>query len=109
MPELAMANARWLVEAASRFHLHAPDALVLEEHPAFQHVHELHVGIVAVPFAVRRLARSRADDVRDDPAFRRALDAEIAILEIAAQAPALELSIARMRHVEAGHGAFILG
>jgi hypothetical protein len=47
--------------------------------------------------------------VADAPCHRSRADAEIAILEIAAQAPALELSIARMRHVEAGHGAFILG
>ena len=92
MPELAMADARRLVEAAPRLHHHAPDVLVLEEHPALQHVHELHVGIVGVPFAMRRLACSRADDVRDDLALGRALDAEIAILEVAAQAPALELS-----------------
>jgi hypothetical protein len=109
MPELAMADAWRLVEAAPGFHHHAPDAFVLEEHPAFQHVHELHVGIVVVPFAVRRFAGSRAYHVRDDLALRRAPDAEIAILEVAAQAPALELSVACVRDVEAGHGAFILG
>ena len=109
MPQLAMANARRLVEAGPRLHHHAADAFVLEQHPALQHVDELHIGIVAMPFAMRRLAGSRADDVRDDFSFRRPLDAEIAILEIAAQSPALELSIARVRDVEAGHGAFILG
>src|SRR3954467_3511244 len=109
MPELAMADARRLVETAPGLHHHAPDALVLEQHPALQHVDELHIGIVAVPFAMRRLAGSRANDVRDDLALRRALDAEIAIFEVAAQAPALELSIACVRDVEAGHGSFILG
>src|SRR3954470_9250727 len=109
MPELAMADAGWLIKAAPRLHHHAADVLVLEEHPALQHVHELHIGIVAVPFAVRLLARSRADDVRDALALGRALGAEIAIFEVAAQAPALELSVACVRDVEAGHGSFILG
>src|SRR5205809_5673037 len=109
MPELAMADARRLVEAAARLHHHTPDPLVLEQHPALQHVYELHIGIVAVPFAMRRLAGPRADDMRDDLALRRALDAEIAILEVTAQAPALELSIPCVRDLEAGHGRFILG
>src|SRR5690348_3276313 len=102
MLELAMPDARRLVEAAAGFHHHAADAFVLEEHPAAQHVDELHGAVVVVPLAVRRAARPRADHVRDDLAAGDALDAEVAILEVAAQAAPLELSILAMRDVEAG-------
>src|SRR5437763_17124114 len=109
MLELAVADARRLVEAAPRLHHHAPDAFVFEEYPALQHVDELHGAIVVVPLAVRRLARPRANNVRHHASLRRTLDAEVAVLEVAAQATARELSILAMRDVEARHGAFILG
>src|SRR5688572_29828237 len=102
-----MKNFRRLVEAAAGLHLHLADALVLEQHPAFEHVDELHLAIVRVPFAVGRLARSGADHVRDDLAARRALDAEVAILEITAQAAARELRLLAMGDAEA-HRAGIL-
>jgi len=75
--ELAVADARRLVEAAAGLHPHSSDAFVLEQHPALQHVDELHGDVVVVPFAVRRLARARADDVRHHFPLGRALDAEI--------------------------------
>src|SRR5437764_6323360 len=109
MLELAVADARRLVEAAPRLHHHAPDAFVLEEHPALQHVDELHGAIVVVPLAMRRLARPRANDVRHHSTLARALDAEVAVLEVAAQAAARELSILAVRDLEARHGACILG
>jgi len=84
--ELAVADSGRLVEAAARLHLHLADALVLEQRPALEHVHELQVAVVPVPLAVRRLGRAGADDVRDDLAARGALDAEVAIFEVAAQA-----------------------
>jgi hypothetical protein len=56
--ELAVADARRLVEAAPG-------------------LHQLHRDVVIVPFAVRRLARARADDVRHHFPLGRALDAEI--------------------------------
>ena len=91
MPELAVADARRLVEAAAGLHHHAPHALVLEEHPALEDVHELQLAVVRVPFAVRRASGPRADHVREDPAAGRAPDAEVAILEVAAQPAAREL------------------
>jgi len=109
MLELAVANARRWVEAAAGFHRHLADAFVFEQHPALQHVDELHVDIVVVPFAVRRLAGTRADDVRHHLALGSALDAEVAVLEVAAQSASLELSIVAVRHVETSHGAIILG
>jgi len=84
--ELAVADSGRLVEAAACLHLHLADALVLEQRPALEHVHELQVAVVPVPLAVRRLGRAGADDVRDDLASRGALDAEVAIFEVAAQA-----------------------
>jgi len=107
MPELAVADARRLVEAAAGFHPHLADALVFEQHPAFQHVDELQLAVVRVPFAVRRLARPRADHVRHHLAARRALDAEVAVLEIAAQAAARELRFLPVGDAEA-HSARIL-
>jgi len=100
MAEFAVADARRLEEAASRPHLHLADALVLEQHPAFEHVHELDLAIVRVPFAVRRLARPCTDHVRHDLAARGALDAEVAVLEVAAQAAAREPRALQMRDVE---------
>src|SRR5258706_13706205 len=64
---------------------------------------------VVMPFAMRRLARARADDVRDHLALGRALDAKIAVFEVVAQAALLELSILAVRNVETGHGPIILG
>src|SRR5262245_4642793 len=104
-----MTDARRLIEAAAGFHHHSADAFVFEQHPALEDIDELHVGGVIVPFAVRRLAGPRANDMGDDLASGRALDAEIAILEVVAQAAALEFFVFAMRDVEAGHGAIILG
>jgi len=105
--DLAVADERRLVEAASRLHHHAAYALVFEQHPALQDVHELHLAIVGVPFAVRRFSAPRADHVRDDLAAGGALDAEVAVLEIAAQAAARELRALEMGDAEA-HGRTIL-
>jgi hypothetical protein len=107
--DLAVADARRLVETAPGLHHDATDALVLEQHPALQHIDELYGAIVVVPFAVRRASRPRADDVRHHASVRRALDTEVAVLEVAAQATTLELSLVSVRDVEARHGAFILG
>src|SRR5687767_10820269 len=107
MPELAVADARRLVEAAAGFHHHLADTLVLEEHPALEHVYELHLAVVRVPFAVRRLSRTRADHVRHHLAAGRALDAEVAVLEVAAQPAALEFRSLAVGDVEA-HRATIL-
>jgi len=100
MFELAVADVRRLVETSPRAHLHLADAFVLEQHPALEHVHELHLAIVRVPFAVRRLARPRADHVRHHLAARRALDAEVAVFEVAAQSAAREPRALQMRDVE---------
>jgi hypothetical protein len=89
-----------LVEAASRFHLHLPDAFVLEQHPALEDVDELHFDVVRVPFAVRRLAGACPDHVRDYLAAARALDPEVAVLEVAAQAPAAELRAFQVADLE---------
>jgi len=107
VPDLAVADARRLVEAGPRLHHHAADALVLEQHPALEDVHELQLAIVRVPFAVRRLAGARADDVRDHLASSGALDAEVAILEVAAQPAAREFRALGMGDAEA-HDAAIL-
>jgi len=105
--KLAMKNFRRLVEAAAGFHPYLADAFVLEQHPALQHVDELHLAIVRMPLAMRRLARPRADYVRDDCAARRALDAEVAVFEITTQAAARELRLLAMGDAEA-HRAGIL-
>jgi len=107
VPDLAVADARRLVEAAPGLHHHPADALVLEQHPALEDVHELHLAVVRVPFAVRRLAGTRADHVRDYLAAGGALDAEVAILEVAAQPAAREFRSLPVRDAEA-HGATIL-
>jgi len=109
MLDLAMANARRLVEAAAGFHHHFSDAFVFEQHPALEHVDELHVRRVVVPFAMGRAAGPRADDMGHDLALGRTLDAEIAVFEVVAQAAPLEFSVPAVRDVEAGHGAIILG
>src|SRR5258708_28468715 len=85
MADLAVLDARRLVEAAARLHHHPADALVLEQHPPLEHVHELQIAVVAVPFAVRSLAGTGADDVSDDLAARGALDPEVPVLEVASQ------------------------
>ena len=109
MPDLAVADVGRLVEAGAGLHQHAAEAFVLEQRPALQHVDELHAAIVHVPFAVRRFLRAGADDVRHHLALGRALDAQIAILEIAAQAAALELRALQVIDVEApAHGRSIL-
>jgi len=107
VPDLAVADARRLVEAAPGLHHHPADALVLEQHPALENVHELHLAIVRVPFAVRRASGARADDVRDHLAAGRALDAEVAVLEVAAQPAAREFRALAVGDVEA-HRAAIL-
>jgi len=107
VPDLAVADARRLVEAAPGLHHHPADALVLEQHPALEDVHELHLAIVRVPFSVRRTSGARADDVRDHLAAGRSLDAEVAVLEIAAQPAAREFRALGMGDVEA-HDAAIL-
>jgi len=84
--ELAVADSRRLVEAAARLHPHLADALVLEQRPALEHIYELQLAVVPVPLSVRRPGGAGADDVRDDLAARGALDAEVAIFEVAAQA-----------------------
>jgi len=107
VPDLAVADARRLVEAAPGLHHHAADAFVFEQHPALQHVDELDFAVVRVPLAVRRLARPRADHVCHHLAAGRALDAEVAVLEIAAQPAAREFCALGMGDVEA-HDAAIL-
>src|SRR5258708_31960212 len=88
VPELAVADARRLVEAAAGFHHDPAEAFVLEQHPALQHVDELQPAIVPVPLAVRRLAGAGADHVGHHLAAGRAPDAEVAVLETASP-PAL--------------------
>src|SRR5258706_4260198 len=46
---------------------------------------------VVMPFAMRRLARARADDVRDHLALGRALDAKIAGFEVESEEHTSEL------------------
>ena len=70
MSDFAVADIGRLVEAAPRVHHHPADALVLEQRPAFQHVHELHVAIVPVPFAVRGLLRLRSPRRANFASFR---------------------------------------
>jgi len=101
VPDLAVANLGRLVEAASRLHHHPAHALVLEQHPALQHVDELDFAVVCVPLAVRRAPGPRADHVRDHLAASRALDAEVAVLEVAAQAAARESCALAVGDVEA--------
>ena len=55
-----MADPGRLVEAAARLHPHLADALVFEQRPAFEHIHELQVAVVPVPLAMRRLGRPGA-------------------------------------------------
>src|SRR5512147_2837206 len=102
MADCAVADARQLIEAAAGFHAHAADALVLEHRPALEHVDELHVAVVPVPLPVRRLAWASADYVRHHLAARRAPDAEVAILEIVAQAPLGELGLRAVAHGKPG-------
>src|SRR6185436_14782485 len=110
MADLAVADARRLIEAGAGLHRDAADSLVLEHRRALQHVDELDVDVVPVPLAVRRLLRPRADDVRHHLAARGLLDAEGAVLEIAAQPAARELRVLEMRDVKApAHRAGILG
>ena len=110
MPDLAVANIGRLVEAASGFHHHFADAFVLEQGPAFQHVDELQPAVVSVPLAVRRLLRPRTDHVRDHFSPRGAPDAEVAVLEVAAQPTARELRVREVRHMEAlAHASGIVG
>src|SRR5262245_29304052 len=101
MRELAVADARRLVEARARAHRDVADALVLELHPALQHVDELDVAVVGVPLAVRCLPRPGADDVGDHLAARRAFDAEVAVLEVAAEAAPHEPRLGAVADVEA--------
>ena len=110
MSDLAVPDAGRLVEAAPRLHHHLSDALVLEQHPAFQHVHELQLAVVRVPLAVRSLFRPRTDDVREHLAPGGALDAEIAVLEVAAQPAAREACAREVCHMKApAHGPGIVG
>src|SRR5258706_6460325 len=107
MTDFAMADARRLVEAAAGAHGDLADVLILEFDPALQHVDELHAAVVQVPLAARRLARSRANHVRDDFAARCALDAEVAVFEVTAQPAAREFCALAMGDVEA-HAVEIL-
>jgi len=105
--DLAVADARRLVEAGARLHGDAADALVLEHRRALQHVDELDVDVVPVPFAVRRLARPGADDVRHNLAARGLLDSQVAVFEVAAQAAPGEFRGFQVGDLEA-HPAGIL-
>src|SRR4051812_12939735 len=90
MRELAVPDARRLHEAVAGLHHDGLGALVFHLHPALQHVDELQLYVVLVPVSVRRFARARADDMGDDLVRARSLDAEVAVLEIAAQPAARE-------------------
>jgi len=107
VPDLAVADARRLVEAGPGLHHHPADAFVLEQHPALEDVDELHLAVVRVPFAVRRASGAGADDVRNHLAASGALDAEVAIFEVAAQPAAREFRALGMGDAEA-HDAAIL-
>jgi len=110
VPDLAVADSRRLVEAGPGLHAHPADALVLEHRPALEHVDELHVAVVAVPPAVRRLARARADHVRHHLAASGAPDAEVAVFEVIAQAALRELRFRPVAHRESGfHEASNMG
>src|SRR3954470_12148818 len=105
MLELAVADARRLVEAAAGFHHHFADALVLELHPALEHVDELRLAVVRVPLAVRGFAGARADHVRHQLSAGRTLDAQVAVFEVAAQPAPLELGGFCVTDAEGGHGS----
>src|SRR6185295_19530969 len=107
MADLAVADARRLVEAAAGAHGDLAGAFVLEFDPALQHIDELHAAVVQVPLAARRLARPRADHVRHDLAARRALDAEVAVLEITAQSAARESGAPEMGDADAHHSGIL--
>jgi len=102
----AVPDAGRLVEAGTRLHLHLADTLVLEHGRALEHIDELHLAVVPVPLAVRRLAGSRPDDVRDHLAARRPPDAEVAILEVGAQSALNESGV---RLVAYGEAVFHVG
>ena len=91
MRDLPMQDARRLVEAGAGLHQHLADPLVLEADPAFEHIDELRMAVVHVPFAVRRPAGARPDHVRDQLAARSATDTEVAVLEVVAQPAPFEL------------------
>jgi len=98
--QLAVPDARRLVEAAAGLHQHFAHALVLEQHPAPEHVHELQRAVVQMPLAVRRLSRPGADHVSDHLASRRPLDAQVAILEIASETSFFERRILQVSNTE---------
>jgi len=101
--DFAVADSGRLVEAAARLHFHQADPLVLEYGRALEHVDELQPAKVPVPLAMRRLAGPGADHVRHHLAAGRALDAEVAILEVGAQSAPHEF---RPRLVADGKVAF---
>jgi hypothetical protein len=63
MLDLAVLDACWLMDARSRPEQHLANALVLEPHPASQHINHLEVEVVPVPFSRGFLSRPSPDDV----------------------------------------------
>src|SRR5258706_9846843 len=96
-----MPDARRLGETRSRLHQHRAGTLVLHLHPASDHVRELQAAVVIVPVALRGPAGPGADHVSSPLARGRALHAEVAIFEIAAQAPPRELGARRVADEDA--------
>lgn len=99
VPDFPMPDARRLVEARSRLHQNFANAFVFKFGPALQHVHELHVAIMPVPFTVGRFAGQGTDHMAHHFSSRGASDAQVAILEVAAQ-PLFKARPSRMAHSE---------
>lgn len=95
--DFAMPDAWRLVEARSRLHQNFANAFVFKFGPALQHIYKLHVAVMPVPFTVRRFARKRANHVAHHFASRGAVDAQVAILEVAAQ-PLFKAGRSRMAY-----------
>src|SRR6185436_20231897 len=94
--ELAMTDARRLMDARASFEADDALAFVLEFDPSLEDVDKLEFGSVQVRLAGELLARCGPDDMSDDASLRRAFDSQVPILVERAEAP-LEPGIFRVR------------
>src|SRR5690349_402986 len=100
MLDLAVLDACWLMNARSRPEQHLANALVLEPHPASQHINHLEVEVVPVPFSRGFLSRPSPDDVGIEPPGSRLSDPKVTVLEERSQAIMGIVALVGMAHGE---------
>src|SRR5882762_524487 len=98
MRQFDMPDPRRLVHAGAGLERDLSNAFVAELHPALEHIHQLKLNFVMMPFRLRMRPRLGTDDVGKHQAIGGVAYAEIAVLEERPQAVVLEFAGLEMTH-----------